>query len=122
MVEIDDHAFMNCPHLHNIAFSPDSNYYDYCHESLNFPFHKLSHADGEIYAGRFEWHRIRTDCVFTIPITKLKPRNTNTTIPWNGLLDPEEIFEVDCLGMTALHVLACSGMHDLHLYRRIVDG
>jgi hypothetical protein len=39
-----------------------------------------------------------------------------------GELDPEEIFEVDCLRMTALHVLACSGMHDLRLYRRIVDG
>jgi hypothetical protein len=27
----------------------------------------------------------------------------------------------DCLGMTPLHVLACSGIHDLSLYRRIYE-
>ena len=124
IVEIDDHAFMNCPHLHNVAFSPHSDYMNYCHQSVIFPFHKLSHEVSEICAGRWDWHIHRLS--FYHSRREVQAKEYNNPLEWlddhKGELDPEELLEVDCLGMTALHVLACSGTHDLRLYRRIVDG
>ena len=39
----------------------------------------------------------------------------------NSMLDPTGN-EQDCLGMTPLHILACSSIHNLELYRLIVEN
>ena len=37
-------------------------------------------------------------------------------------LDPTGSNQHDCLGMTPLHILACSSVHDLEMYRLIVES
>jgi hypothetical protein len=41
-------------------------------------------------------------------------------IGMNGELDPTG-FQQDCLGMTPLHIMACSIVHSLELYKLMID-
>jgi hypothetical protein len=72
------------------------------------PIHRLIY-----YQSYYEW--VLQNLIATIKMTSGQHRTLLSKLDPTGN-------QQDCLGMTPLHILACSSVHDLELYRVIVEN
>lgn len=124
VVGIHVDAFGNCHHLHGVAIARQSKmeYNDH------YPgiFEELSSVEFWNIYGRWEKYPLHAMCFYHSRQEAESRQYNNDPVKWldehADELSLGDYAEVDCLGMTALHVLACSGTHNLHLYRRLIDN
>lgn len=108
--EVEEGVFTTCSLLRNVATSPWSSLEN---EAFlrEFPiFRKLNLTIDDI-KHRFD----------NLPLHELCFYHSPQTMQCINQWTPANLSKVDCLGMTPLHVLTCSGKHDLGLYRRIIE-
>jgi hypothetical protein len=115
---INDQAFSNCHCLRNVAFSPDAvignNILNEATDLL-----QLFGSVAEIIRNlknRFDGLRIHCSVYFQ----SYHQGALHRLITTGNELDPRGN-QQDCLGMTPLHILACSSVHNLEVYRLIVE-
>ncbi len=128
VLEIDEDAFKNCRLLRNVAISPETDLMEY----IPFPNPRMFPALSEslfyeVIGGSREWDcmPLHAFCFYhSRQEAQAKEYNSNP-LEWldenEGWMVSEDYSEVDGLGMTPLHILACSGTHDIRLYHRIFD-
>jgi len=120
LITIGDNAFKDCDLslARNIAISPSSTL-------------------GQAYFERLFGIFAEVDCTFDnlrkrfdgLPIHQLCFYHAHQSFDYNNAHEliknivgqPVQGCQVDCLGMTPLHILSCSGTHDRRLYRCIID-
>jgi hypothetical protein len=107
---IDSEAFGNCSLLRNVAISPSSTLGD---EAFLQSFQTFKDIDCT-----FDMLKSRFD---DLPLHKLCFDHSHQLMESINRGTPADFVKADCLGMTPLHVLTCSGMHDISLYRRIYE-
>jgi hypothetical protein len=136
---IDHHAFTACYCLRNVAFPPNADLSndifgdeeDYNEMATNADIFQLFGSFAEIIRElqhRFDrlpihfivyyqsYHQGVLQNLIAAINTRLGQCQT-----LRSKLDPTGN-QQDCLGMTPLHILTCSSVHDLELYRVIVDN
>jgi hypothetical protein len=130
--EIRARAFYNCYSLRNVAFPPNAviddnvlvgdNNMDLKHlfgseermcRELKHRFDKLPVHNVVYYQSYHQ--RVLQRLITAIHSVSCQHRT------FRGKLDPMVVSQQDCLGMTPLHILACSSVHDLELYRVIIE-
>lgn len=120
VTSINEDAFSECNFLRNVFISPSST---------------LGQAEYEAAFGSiadlgctYDMLRSRFD---DLPVHRLCFHHAHQTLEYNNIYELlKEMVryrrtngaKLDCLGMTPLHVLACSGTHDLRLYRCLIDN
>jgi len=102
--------FQHCPILRNVVIPPSSTLGD---EEFLWLFPKFQDVDCT-----FDMLKSRFD---NLPLHKLCYDHSHQLMESINRGTPADFLKSDCLGMTPLHVLACSGMHDLGLFRRIIE-
>ncbi|KAL7433155.1 hypothetical protein ACHAXH_002685 [Discostella pseudostelligera] len=102
--------FQLCPILRNVVIPPSSTLGD---EEFLWLFPKFQDVDCT-----FDMLKSRFD---NLPLHKLCYNHSHQLMESNNRGMLADFLKSDCLGMTPLHVLACSGMHDLGLFRRIIE-
>lgn len=123
-----EYAFENRPHLRNVAISPHSDVFIYRNngpgalDALNNPFP----APFFTVKGRWKDYGVSLHALcFFHARQGAEAIEYNYPMKWldehSRDLSSKDYSEEDCLRMTPLHVLACSGTHDINLYRRIID-
>jgi hypothetical protein len=124
VTEIGRYAFFNCQCLRNIAFP----------ENAAVLYYIIFFKEGSDRSDSFTDLQLLFDSNATIirelkhrfdglPIHKLfyyQTYNQGMLVVLRRLLDSTGN-DQDCLGMTPLHILACSSVHDLEVYRVIVE-
>jgi hypothetical protein len=140
VIEIGDDAFYNCYCLRNVAFRPDvvfgddvfnhhdgdDNEVELCtdlqllfgsdleiirelmHRFDGLPIHSIVYYQS-YYQG------VLQRLLAAINMRSCQSRTLRSKLDLTGN-------QQDCLGMTPLHILACSSLHDLEVYRVIVDA
>jgi len=105
-----DGPFQHCPILRNVAISRSSTLGDEDFRQLIQTFHDVD-CSYEMLQSRFD----------ELPLHKIcydRSHQLMKSINWGTSAD---FVKADSLGMTPLHMLACSGIHDLSLYSRIYE-
>jgi hypothetical protein len=142
VTEIGNYAFINCFCLRNVALPPNAVFGDeiFIDEDvddnemeLHTDLYQLFGSESRIIFAlqhRFNglpihsivYYQSYHEGVLQILIAainmRLSQRQTLITTP---KLDPTGNLQ-DCLGMTPLHILACSSVHNLDIYRLIVEN
>jgi hypothetical protein len=143
MREIGIKAFCNCYCLRNVAFPPNAIIDDYIfnYEENNFEDdedHDVMTDLQQLFSSELNLIRALQHRFDRLPIHKLvyyqsyhqgmlqrliDAMNTRSgqSRTLRSKLDPTGN-QQDCLGMTPLHILACSSVHDLEVYRVIVEN
>jgi hypothetical protein len=116
-------AFTHCRRLRNIAISPSSTLQSAVLEQMK-PFRRITELDCtmDMLKSRFDGLPLHRFCFYHAHPSMGYP-------DINAWLDnyirqappPAEYSATDCLGMTPLHILSCSGIHDGILYQRIYE-
>ena len=124
VTEINNHAFFNCYCLRNVAFPPNADLSDYnifgdkeinIISDLRLLFgleagiiRALQHRFDELNIHKLVYYQSYNQGVLhnLIAATKLDPTGN----------------QQDCLGMTPLHILACSSVHNLEVYRVVIEN
>jgi hypothetical protein len=136
---IDHHAFTDCYCLRNVAFPPNADLSndifgdeeDYNEMATNADIFQLFGSFAEIIRElqhRFDrlpihfivyyqsyHHGVLQNLIAVINMRSGQRRTLRSKLDPTGN-------QQDCLGMTPLHILTCSSVHDLELYRVIVDN
>jgi hypothetical protein len=120
--EIHDYAFCNCYCLRNLAFHPyaviGNNILGEQSAIQLYDLYQLFGSNASIIWGL--QHRFDR-----LPIHSLVYYQSYNQEVLQNLMDAIKLDSTrnqqDCLGMTPLHILACSSVHDLEVYRVIVD-
>jgi hypothetical protein len=119
VTSISENAFSDCNFLRNVFISPSSTLGQVKYEAAFCSIADLGCT--------FDMLRSRFD---DLPIHRLCFHHAHQPLEYNNAYELlKEMVryrrtngaKVDCLGMTPLHVLACSGTHDLRLYRCLID-
>ena len=136
-MEIGSGAFMRCYCLRNVAFPPNA---DICDDILDEGYEatdllQLFGSEAEIIRNlklRFDglpihssvyfqsYHQGALQRLIDAINTKLGLRQKLCSIlsrRLRGKLNPTGNQQDSCLGMTPLHILACSSVHNLEMYR-----
>jgi hypothetical protein len=121
--EIHDYAFFNCFRLRNVAFPPDANVGIDIFGGLSIAkqccdLYQLFGSIEEIISElqhRFDGLLIHS-IVYYQSYHQGVLQNLMDAIKLDSTGNQQ-----DCLGMTPLHILACSSMHNLELYCLIVE-
>jgi hypothetical protein len=144
---IGSYAFSNyCYCLRNVAFPPDVVFGDdifieeddddeeedddnnemELHTDLELLFgseaeiiRELMHRFDELPIHSIVYYQSYNQGVLQILVATINMRSQRRTL--RSRLNPTGNYQ-DCLGMTPLHILACSSMHDIELYRAIIDN
>jgi len=122
--EVDYQAFGCCRSLRNISLASNtvvSEHAFYACLDLRHIFgtkEAIVNALKIRFAGLPIHGKMYYKSYYNPPMTAEEIQNT-IIIDENGELDPTG-FEQDCLGMTPLHILACSTVHSLELYQLMV--
>ena len=124
VTEIRNHAFRHCQCLRNIAFPANAVFgsiilFQEDQGSLIVTDLKRLFGDSNATIIRELQHRFDR-----LPIHKLfyyQSYHQGVLLALRSKLDPTGNNQ-DCLGMTPLHILACSSVHDLEVYRVIVEN
>jgi hypothetical protein len=134
IIEIEIYAFSNCCCLRNVAFPPNAVINDNIFDDDMNIFTDLQLLFG-LEAGiiralqhRFDglpihsllYYQSYNQGVLQNLIAAINMR-TGQRQSLRKKLDPTGS-QQDCLGMTPLHILTCSSIHDIELYRVIVDN
>ena len=113
---IGNAAFQDCRFLRNIVISHSSALEQ---DGLDFfDSFRESFTSGDMIKARFDHLPIHRLCFYHSH--EVHP-NTRTLLEGLVAQCVEPRADVDCLGMTPLHVLACSGSHDLNLYEYFIE-
>ena len=117
VTEIGNYAFSNCHCLRNVAIPPDAVIrYDILDEATDLLQLFGSEADMiRNLKNRFDELPIHSSVYFQ----SYHQGALHRLITTGNELDPTGN-QQDCLGMTPLHILACSSVHNLEVYRLIV--
>jgi hypothetical protein len=140
--EINDSAFVHCYCLRNVAFPPDTAFsnYDFIRPGRYFiqlgmhatsDLQLLFGSEAEIIRElqhRFDglpihsliYYQSYNQGVLQMLIAAINMRSGQRRT-LRSRLNPTGN-QQDCLGMTPLHILACSSVHDLEMYRLIVEN
>jgi hypothetical protein len=118
VTEIVNHAFYNCFCLRNVAFPPNANI------GINI----LNNATDllQLFGSIAEIIRqlkLRFDELpvhSTVYFESYHQGALQRLITSGNVLDPTGN-QQDCLGMTPLHILACSSLHDMEMYCLIIE-
>ena len=113
---IGDGAFQDCRYLRNILISPSSALEQdgiYFFDSFRGLFPTV-----DMIKARFDHLPIHRLCFYHSH--EVHP-NTRTLLEGLVAQSVEPSVGVDCFEMTPLHVLACSGSHDLKLYEYLIE-
>jgi hypothetical protein len=116
--EIRDYAFRYCHCLRNVAFPPDVVIGDYNLDKAT-DLLQLFGSELEIIRNlklRFDGLPVHSSVYFQ----PFQQGALQRLITSGNELDPTGN-QQDCLGMTPLHILACSSVHDLEVYHLIVE-
>jgi hypothetical protein len=135
VAEIKDYAFRYCHCLRNVAFPPNAVFgeFIFIKEGVSpiLDLQLLFGSDAEIIRvlqHRFDglpihsivYYQSYNQGVLQILLAALNMRlGQRQTLP--SKLDRTGN-QQDCLGMTPLHILTCSSIHDLEVYRVIIDN
>jgi hypothetical protein len=135
VTEIGKCALVNCYCLRNVAFPPNAVFgeFIFINEGVSpiLDLQLLFGSDAEIIRvlqHRFDglpihsivYYQSYNQGVLQILLAALNMRSgQHQTLP--SKLDRTGN-QQDCLGMTPLHILACSSIHDLEVYRVIIDN
>jgi hypothetical protein len=132
VTEINVYAFYNCYCLRNVAFPPDADIGDniFIEEGMNMItdlqllfgsesriIFALRHRFDGLTIHRIVYYQSYNQGVLQHLMAAIKSGHRTQ----NSTLDPTGN-QQDCLGMTPLHILACSSVHNLDLYRVIVEN
>jgi hypothetical protein len=132
VTEIGNEAFSYCRCLRNVAFPPDAVYGDNilggrgAFERYEFDLNQLfgsiaemirelQHRFDELPIHKLVYYQSYHQRVLQNVIALCQRRTLRSKLDSTGN-------HQDCLGMTPLHILACSSVHDLELYRVIVEN
>ena len=134
VTEIANFAFGNCYSLRNVAFTPDAIFGDKVffadgREGIDTDLYLLFGSEEHII-----WElQLRFDglpihgLVYYLSFNQgvlqklIAAINLDQCRTLHNMLHPTGNLR-DCLGMTPLHILACSSVHDLELYRVVVEN
>jgi hypothetical protein len=140
VMEIGNNAFVNCHCLRNVAFPPNAvigndviirdDQYDEddrlwtdleeLFEEKEIIVRELRHRFDELHVHSVVYYQSYHEKVLQRLLDAINMRSGQRQT-LRSKLDPTGN-QQDCLGMTPLHILACSSVHDLELYRVIVDN
>jgi len=136
ITEIGHHALFNCYCLRNVAFPPNAVFGDdifLCEEDemdIHTDLQRLFDSNARIIwelQHRFDGLLIHKLVYYqsyneNVPQKLIAAMNMTSgqSRTLRSKLDPTGN-QQDCLGMTPLHILACSSVHDLELYHLIVE-
>jgi hypothetical protein len=131
VTDIGHYAFFHCQCLRNIAFPPNAVVFGGKLFKDGSDFHRLFGSEARIIRElqhRFDglpihnlvYYQTYNQGVLHILIAAINMRSDQQQTLCSEL-DPTGN-QQDCLGMTPLHILACSSVHDLELYRLIVEN
>jgi hypothetical protein len=133
--EIERYAFFYCHCLRNVAFPPDADVgidifggqstAARCNLFLLFGsiaeiIRELKHRFDGLPIHSIVYYQSYNQGVLHNLIAAINMQSGHSSA-LRSKLDPTG-HEQDCLGMTPLHILTCSSVHDLELYRVIVDN
>ena len=136
--EIEKYAFQNCYCLRNVAIPPNAAFSDeifideeedviYIRTDLQRLFGSkadiisaLQHRFDRLPIHKLVYYQSYNPGVLQILIAVMNSR-LGQCGALRSKLNPTGN-QQDCLGMTPLHILACSSVHDLELYRVIVEN
>jgi hypothetical protein len=135
VTEIGNGAFNYCYSLRNVAFPPDAVVGDIFGGDSRMDLNQLFGSSKRIIwelQHRFDKLPVHSVVYYQSYHKRVLQRllaATNSVScqrrTFRGKLDPtvsqQDCYLQDCLGMTPLHILACSSVHDLELYRLIVE-
>jgi len=126
---ISHRAFTHCPLMLNIAVSPSSSLQANVLEQMK-PFRRISErgrlleedCSMDTLKSRFDGLPLHRFCFYHTHPTM----GYTNAIAWldnytQHPLPVDDSEEFDCLGMTPLHILACTGVHNKRLYQRIFE-
>jgi hypothetical protein len=136
VTEIGDYALTNCYCLRNVAFSPsaviDYDIFIYAqddkeiHTDLQLLFgseaeiiRELQHRFDRLPIHRIVYYQSYNQGLLQVLLAALNMRSGQRRT-LRSKLDPTGN-QQDCLGMTPLHILTCSSVHDIEVYRLIVE-
>ena len=120
VASIEKDTFVDCSYLRNISISPSSNLgQDVEFESTFSSFAKVG-CTFDLLRSRFDGFPVHRLCFYHLHQT-VEPNNTYEQLKEMIQIPTSNSNAVDCLGMTPLHVLACSGTHELRLYRCLIE-
>ena len=131
IIQVEREAFMNCPSLRNIALVSntrvDERAFEYCIDLLRI-FDRDTHTHTHTEEAIVNALKSRFVGLLIHAIIYYKPyHNTMTTqefqnsmIGEDGQVNPSGM-QQDSLGMTPLHILACSTVQCLELYQLIIE-
>jgi hypothetical protein len=131
IVRLERHACGSCQSLRNVALAPNTVFEDDTDEDEGHAFDEcwdllrifvtqeelmeaLMNRFDELPIHSFVYYK---SCHFTITTDELL---NIIIIGENSELDPTGLYQ-DCLGMTPLHILACSTVQCLQLYQLIIE-
>jgi hypothetical protein len=133
--EIGNRAFKCCFCLRNVALPPDADldvlFIDYDNEIISdlqelFGIYNttiifaLQHRFLHLPIHRLVYYQSYNENVLQKLIAAINMRSSQRRAS-RSKLDPTGN-QKDCLGMTPLHILACSSVHDIEVYRVIIDN
>jgi hypothetical protein len=118
ITEIENNAFWYCHSLRNVAIPPNADVgYDIFRDATDLL--QLFGSELEIIRQlkhRFDGLRVHS----SVYVQSYNQEVLQRLITSCNELDPTGN-QQDCLGMTPLHILACSSVHNLEMYRLIVE-
>ena len=118
VTEINEGALHYCYCLRNIAFPPNAVFDENILIGTGTDLHQLFGSIAEIM--RALSHRFDGLLIHSIVYYQSYNQEVLQNLISASELDPTGN-QQDCLGMTPLHILTCSSVHNLELYRVIVD-
>jgi len=122
-MQVGGTSFYNCRSLRNVAFTPNTvvrpDAFSECYDLLHI--FDTSEAIANALKIRFDGLPIHSKFYFQSYYNRMTSETLRTAIIGeNGELD-STVFETDCLGMTTLHILACSTVQCLEVYQLMVE-
>jgi hypothetical protein len=122
MIQIGRYACYNCQSLRNVALAFNTvvelHPFQYCTDLLRI--FNTEEAIVNALRNRFDGLPFHSKMYYISYYPVVLEEIRNIIMSENGDLDPTGLHQ-DCLGMTPLHILACSTVQCLELYQLIVD-
>jgi hypothetical protein len=122
IIEVKGYAFCHCYSLRNIALASNTvvAVYAFYHCRDLLRVFNTKEAIVNSLRNRFDGLPVHSKMYHISYYSVLLEEIRNIIMSENGELDPTG-FQQDCLGMTPLHILACSTVQCLELYELMVD-
>jgi hypothetical protein len=122
ITHVGQYAFSHCYSLRNIALASNTmvsvHAFSYCYDLLLI--FSMEEAIVNALRNRFNRLPVHSKMCYISYYPVVLEEIRNIIMIENGELDPTG-FQQDCLGMTPLHILACSTIQCLELYQLMVD-